>query len=141
MDGAPGVTVLRGFLVVLLLFLMGTAIPQQNPERPSWLSREGTFRVSFTSRLQPIVINQIHSWVLHVETPGGEAVEGAAISVTGGMPAHDHGLPTEPEVTRVLGDGDYLVEGLRFHMNGEWELEIKISAGGVMDTAIVPLKL
>lgn len=141
MDGAPGVTVLRGFLAVLLLFLMGTAIPQQNPERPSWLSREGTFRVSFTSRLQPIVINQIHSWVLHVETAEGEGVEGAAISVTGGMPAHDHGLPTEPEVIRVLGDGDYLVEGLRFHMNGEWELEFKISAGGVMDTAIVPLKL
>ena len=106
-----------------------------------WPSRTEKFRVSFTSHLEPIVINRIHSWVLHVETGDGTPVPDARISVNGGMPQHDHGLPTAPEVTRELGDGDYLVEGLRFHMNGYWELELTIAAAGTTDTVVIPLTL
>lgn len=58
----------------------------------------------------------------------GNPVEGAAIAVDGGMPAHGHGLPTRPRVTRELGDGAYLVEGLRFNMGGWWVLEFEVSA-------------
>jgi hypothetical protein len=36
------------------------------------------FKVSFTSRLDPIVINRMHSWELKVETPQGLPVTGAA---------------------------------------------------------------
>jgi hypothetical protein len=57
------------------------------------------------------------------------------------MPEHDHGLPTAPAVTRNLGNGDYLVEGLRFHMNGYWELEFTITARGATDTVVIPLTL
>lgn len=106
-----------------------------------WLSEDGLFRVSFTSALDPIEINTIHSWVLHVGTAGGEPVDGAVIHITGGMPEHDHGLPTAPQVTRDLGNGDYLVEGLRFHMSGAWEIEFTISVGKARDTATVSLDL
>lgn len=107
----------------------------------SWSSRSDNFRVRYESNLRPIVINRIHTWILHVETVDGEPVDDAGISVSGGMPEHDHGLPTAPEVTRNLGHGDYLVEGLRFHMNGYWELELTITANGKTDTVVIPLRL
>ena len=101
----------------------------------------GSFRVSWSSALQPIAINRIHEWVLHLETVAGEPLEGASIAISGGMPAHDHGLPTSPRVTEDLGDGDYRVEGMRFHMGGSWEVSVEISAGGLTETAVIPLEL
>lgn len=91
------------------------------------LSDNGQYQVSFASNLDPIAINQMHSWVLSVTTAEGQPVENATISVDGGMPQHGHGLPTRPEVTEELGNGDYLVEGLRFQMGGWWELSFTIT--------------
>jgi hypothetical protein len=105
------------------------------------LSHSGEFRVRYAGDLQPPAINRIHGGVLHLETRAGEAVADARISITGGMPEHDHGLPTQPEVTGYLGDGNYRVEGLRFHMHGAWELLITIDAQGNRDTVVIPLQL
>lgn len=91
------------------------------------------FRVSFSSDLDPITINQMHSWTLTVETADGQPVENAAITVDGGMPQHGHGLPTQPQVTEYLGDGRYRVEGLRFQMGGWWEVTFDITADGQQD--------
>lgn len=96
-------------------------------------TNNGAFVVSFKSELDPIHIGSMHSWVLHVETADGEPVEGATILVDGGMPDHGHGLPTSPQVTQDMGNGDYLVEGLRFQMGGWWEVKFNISADGVED--------
>ena len=107
----------------------------------SWLSRSGHFRVSYESDLQPIVINRMHRWTLNVVDRDGEPVTGATITVTGGMPAHDHGLPTSPQVTRELAPGRYLLEGLRFHMRGEWQIEVAIDVGELHDVVVVPLEI
>jgi len=107
----------------------------------SWLTRSGYYRVSLDSALNPIVINTIHTWVFHIRNPDGSAVTGATISVTGGMPLHNHGLPTDPRMTREIGNGDYLVEGVRFHMNGYWELLVTVDVDGKRDTVIVPLDI
>ncbi|MDP1547332.1 MAG: FixH family protein [Anaerolineales bacterium] len=96
-------------------------------------TNNGAFVISFKSQLDPIAIGSMHSWILHVETADGQPVEGATISVGGGMPEHGHGLPTSPQVTQDMGDGDYLVEGLRFQMGGWWEVKFNISADGVED--------
>jgi len=89
----------------------------------------------------PIPINRIHGWELVVLTAGGEAVTGAEITVDGGMPAHDHGLPTRPRVTEELGGGRYRVEGLRFHMGGIWEIVVTIEAAGRRDTVTISIEL
>jgi hypothetical protein len=96
-------------------------------------TNNGAFVISFKSQLDPIAIGSMHSWILHVETADGQPVEGATISVGGWMPEHGHGLPTSPQVTQDLGNGDYLVEGLRFQMGGWWEVKFNISADGVED--------
>lgn len=89
--------------------------------------------VSIRPVAEPIVINQMHAWEVKVISPGGAPVRGARIDVDGGMPQHGHGLPTQPRVTQELGDGRYLVEGMKFSMNGWWELKLRVQAAGVSD--------
>ena len=124
--------------VAATLLLLFCAAPDTLAEE--WVSGRGIYTVSFESSLEPIEINKIHSWVLHL-TRDSEAVTGASLIVTGGMPAHDHGMPTRPRVTEELGDGVYRLDGMRFHMGGYWEVSIEIEAGGVRDTVVVVLKL
>ena len=100
----------------------------------SAVSEAGLFRTSIESEVDPIPVNAIHAWKLHIETSAGRPVTDAAITVDGGMPAHGHGLPTEPQITRNLGGGDYLVEGMKFHMQGQWVVTFQITAGNREDT-------
>lgn len=104
-------------------------------------SDSGIYRVGYTSSIEPIEINAMHEWVLHIETPEGDPVESAEITVGGGMPAHDHGLPTAPRVTEYLGDGDYRVRGLRFHMRGLWLVSFEIREAERADTVTFELEL
>jgi hypothetical protein len=94
---------------------------------------DGLFRLTVSSELDPLVINQIHSWIVHVENGEGVPVEEAEIVLEGGMPQHDHGFPTAPEVTEDLGDGDYRIEGVKFNMGGWWEFKLAISSEGESD--------
>jgi YtkA-like len=107
----------------------------------AYASQHGLYSVSYESLLKPITINRMHAWILTVKSASGEPVEDAEITVDGGMPAHNHGLPTQPRVTQNLGEGRYKVEGLRFHMQGHWEMKIGIEAAGKTDTVIIPLDL
>lgn len=86
-------------------------------------------------------INRMHSWILHIETADGATVEGAKVVVEGGMPKHDHGLPTKPRVTEELGDGDYKLEGMRFHMRGYWEISVTIATEKGESVVVIPLQL
>lgn len=104
-------------------------------------SESGRYVASFTSAVEPIAINEMHTWTLHVENTDGEAVENAAIKVSGDMPEHRHGMPTQPQVTQYMGDGDYLVEGMRFQMGGWWTVTFDIEAGGEADSVTFNLQL
>ncbi len=126
------------FVLVTMLCVL---LQQVGTTSDVWESKRGLFAVSYESELQPIEINRIHNWLLHIETTGGDPVAGAIVEVTGGMPLHNHGLPTRPLVTEELGDGNYRLEGMRFHMAGDWELTITIVADGKSDTVIVTLAL
>lgn len=46
------------------------------------------------------------------------------VSVSGGMPAHGHGLPTSPQTIEASRPGEYLIRGLKFSMPGEWVLNV-----------------
>ena len=104
-------------------------------------SENGLFTVSAVSNLDPVVINETHAWTLHIETADGSAVTNAEIAVDGGMPAHNHGFPTAPRVTENLGEGDYLLEGVRFNMGGGWVMTLAISSGDLNDTVTFELEL
>lgn len=99
------------------------------------------FKIEIYSELSPLSINQIHSWHVRVLDRDGEILELEELNVYGGMPEHDHGLPTQPEVTARLDNGDYLLEGVRFHMQGHWQLQVELQFAGVDDTAIIDFDL
>jgi hypothetical protein len=99
------------------------------------------FKIEIYSELSPLSINQIHSWHVRVLDRDDEILELEELNVFGGMPEHDHGLPTQPEVTMQLDNGDYLLEGVRFHMQGHWQLQVELQYAGVNDTAIIDFEL
>jgi len=119
-----------------------TAATDTMPDTSSTrMSQQGHYRVSYHSKVKPIPLNRIHSWTLHLETANGHAVDNAQIAIYGGMPAHKHGFPTSPRVTQGLGNGDYLVEGLKFSMTGHWELWLNIRSGDQADKAVIHVVL
>ena len=117
-----------------------SAAPRELDYSAERTTENGVFKVSYSSD-ENIVINKMHTWTLHVETVDGQPVENAVITVDGGMPQHGHGLPTAPQVTEYLGNGDYLVDGLKFQMGGWWEVRFNITAGDVTDTITFNLTL
>lgn len=105
------------------------------------LSANGLYRVAYTSQPSPVPVNRLHSWTLHIERPDGSPLNDAPITVDGDMPEHGHGLPTRPRVTRQLGPGDYLVEGVKFQMGGWWVMDFTVAHNGRTDTTRFNLML
>jgi hypothetical protein len=126
-------------LVLLLLVAAGVLIssmsfvPNDLDYSTTRLSEQGLYKVTYIAEINPVPINQILKWTLHVEDAEGQLVENATITVDGDMPQHGHGLPTRPQVTRYLDNGDYLIEGLKFHMPGWWVVDFQMEAGGQQD--------
>jgi hypothetical protein len=104
-------------------------------------SDNGHFQVSYTSKLEPIEINNLHAWIIHIKDNNGKDVTDAEVNAVGGMPEHNHGLPTQPQITKNLGDGCYLLEGMRFHMLGWWTVTITIINENISDTVTFNLNL
>jgi len=49
------------------------------------------------------------------------------------MPQHGHGMDTVPNVT--MDNGVYTIEGMLFHMAGDWELVFAVSDGETVERA------
>ena len=106
-------------------------IPRQRPDNmntsATWISP--AFSVAYFTDESVVPLNKIHTWTLFVTSKDGSPVEDAEISISGDMPEHLHGMTTEPRVSRGAGLGQYLVEGMNFHMPGWWEITLDISHG------------
>ena len=137
-----GMGIVGSLIVFAAIFFvaMNRLAPNMNSEVPAdldysttRLSDKSLFNVSYTASTGTVPVNQMHQWTLHVQTAGGHPVENATITVDGDMPQHGHGLPTKPRVTKYLGNGDYLVEGMKFQMGGWWLMDFTITASGQSD--------
>ena len=135
------------FALLALLALLSTSACQQKPSDGVAGSTQAGFQQSVRSHKElfelvistqeqtPVPINQFHNWVIALSDAEGKPVYPAAFAVRGGMPAHGHGLPSQPIVTRHLGEGAYLLEGVKFNMDGQWRLQFHILAGDLQDAA------
>jgi hypothetical protein len=72
-------------------------VPAELDTATSKLSEQQHYRVSIAPETPPVTINALHNWVLEVR------------------------------VTEYLGDGRYLVEGVRFNMAGWWQVTFTIA--------------
>jgi hypothetical protein len=71
----------------------------------------------------------------------GRAIDGAALTIDGGMPQHGHGLPTRPRATATDAAGTYEIAGVRFNMGGWWEFKVTIATDRGVDTVTFNLSL
>jgi hypothetical protein len=95
---------------------------------PGWrhTSERGFFVINLKPLSDKISVGKFQDWELRVQDANGSDVHPARIALAGGMVAHGHGLPTQPQVTEYLGDGRYRIEGMKFNMMGDWVLVISI---------------
>ncbi len=90
-------------------------------------SAMGTYYVSFHPLPDPVPLNQ--PFTLSVAVYDGvdhtKLLPDTTVEVSARMPAHNHGMNLEPQVTSN-GDGTAKVDGMLFHMAGHWELYIDV---------------
>jgi hypothetical protein len=104
-------------------------------------SEAGLYRATIRPQGDSIPKGKLQRWTLHLETTAGAPVDSATVAVDGGMPQHGHGLPTKPRVTRALGNGDHLVEGMKFNMGGWWVVKFRVNAAAGADSVVFNLSL
>jgi hypothetical protein len=104
--------------------------------REERVGEAGLYRIAIAPEGGAIPIGAIHSWVVEVATAAGEPFVPTRLAFDGGMPQHGHGLMTAPRVTRALGNGRFLVEGVKFHMGGDWTLRVEIVGPAGADVAV-----
>ena len=78
--------------------------------------------------------NEIHDWDVEVIDEFGKPVSGAVLEFYGGMPLHNHGFPTEPNVTGERSPGTYMLSGVKFSMMGWWQFAFAIKTKLKTDT-------
>ena len=122
----PGFRLRRPALLAALVLAAGCGGGDAD-EPEGVASAAGLYSVRLESPPAGSPVNELHVWRLELRDPDGDPVEGATIGVDGDMPAHGHGLPTQPEA-RELGGGRYEIEGMKFQMGGDWFVELAIDA-------------
>ena len=104
-------------------------------------SEGGVYRATIRPQGDSLPQGRLQRWTLHLETAAGAPVDSAVVAVDGGMPQHGHGLPTKPRVTRALGGGDHLVEGVKFNMGGWWVVKFRVRSAAGSDSVVFNLKV
>lgn len=90
---------------------------------------------------EPLRPRKLLTVPISIADSAGRPVEGARVSIDGGMPEHNHGFPTQPRLGRALGGGVYEIEGVRFNMRGWWELKLAIESPAGTDAITFNLEL
>lgn len=115
--------------------------PQDLDYSRTRVSAAGLYRATILPQGDSIPQGKLQKWTLHLETATGAAVDSVTVAVDGGMPQHGHGLPTKPRVTRALGNGNHLVEGMKFNMGGWWEVRFRVDGAAGRDSVVFNVKL
>ncbi|MGI9502550.1 MAG: FixH family protein [Geminicoccaceae bacterium] len=115
------------------LELTAEGLPPGFDAEPSKKSEDGHFDVSIRSDIDPIPMNEIHTWLVEIKTADGAPVRDADVRFFGSMPLHGHGFPTQPRISGEVDPGVYALEGIKFSMAGWWSMGVGIEADGKTD--------
>lgn len=88
--------------------------------------RRGIFRVQVLDMPVHRVLHD-ETWRIRVSTPDGQPAAVSTVHISGGMPEHGHGLPTEPAVRGGGKPGEFIISGLQFGMPGWWEVSLYLA--------------
>ena len=113
--------------------------PEQATMPRDAITASGAYRVSYHPTPDPLPLNEHFRLDLTIK-PVAEATPDFEIEVGADMPAHGHGINTAPNIT-TTDRGSYQVEGMLFHMKGDWEIYVDVITGPVRDRATFPITL
>jgi hypothetical protein len=121
------------WLIAVIILILGVSLAAKAARPPAdldyalhKLTNGGHYVATLAPQKMPIPVGAMHSWVVTVTTAEGVPMDDVGVTIDGGMPQHGHGLPTRPKVTKHLGDGKHLIEGMKFNMSGWWTLTLRI---------------
>jgi len=96
---------MRNILLALMTLIICTSTYAEKDYATKKLSDNKLFLVSYESKLEPIEINHLHAWIIHIQDTERKNINDATIKiVSGGMPEHNHGFPTTPQITKSLSN-------------------------------------
>lgn len=92
------------------------------------LMESAHYRLAWRSDPAPVPVGRLFALEVAVCPRAATSVISEFV-VDARMPGHGHGMNYKPSV-KPSGDGRYRVEGMMFHMPGQWELSFELRAGG-----------
>lgn len=137
-------TFLQAILVVTLI-TCGCGGDYSDVRKPEFLRTTVTspsgYEVTYMPQPDPIPLNDHFSIEVTIVAPDRSvALKDLSIKVDAGMPSHGHGINTAPNVSSI-GEGRFRIDGLLFHMPGEWELYVDVIRDEVRERATFPLMM
>ena len=111
--------------------------PAPTPDVSAWstFSDSGRYRVSIAPLSGEVVLGKLQEWRVRFETPTGQPFDPSRVVFLGAMPQHGHGFDNAPRATGMLGPGEVRIEGVRFHMPGDWVLRVDFAGAKGPETA------
>ncbi len=103
---------------------------EKNPPPHTVTSNAGNWKVTFQPTPEEMPLNEVFELTTWVE--GNADVK--SLRVDAAMPAHGHGMMTDP-VTTLQEDGSYKTTGMLLSMPGYWELYFDIDDGETIERA------
>ncbi len=107
----------------------------------TWPVIQETEGGSFSITLGPVggeILNNTHFSLELAVKPAKADAGPIKVAVDADMPAHRHGMHTKPEVTGE-GENRYKVDGMLFHMKGEWVIMVDVTGEEVTERATFPV--
>ena len=68
------------------------------------------------------------------------SLDNIKLKVDADMPAHRHGMNTQPVVSKKEA-ADYQVDGMLFHMGGDWVITVDVENAGKTERATFPVSV
>ncbi|MFK7995097.1 MAG: cytochrome-c peroxidase [Granulosicoccus sp.] len=109
--------------VLLCLLLIGCMLSPARAALWPVVSASGRYAMVIDTQ-QAVALGAEQSWVIRARGASASFADIETIEIKGGMPAHRHGLPTEPTWEQMEPQG-LRIETLRFHMPGQWFFELR----------------
>ncbi|MGE0035679.1 MAG: hypothetical protein AB7S93_08605 [Xanthobacteraceae bacterium] len=103
-------------------------------------TENNNFSVRLVGLDRPARVNRLYSVDMFLKTADGKPAAGASFVVTGQHRYAFNPLPTSPRVVPGAQDGAYRLEGLRFHIAGQWRLTIIIDSERIHDRYLLGIQ-
>ena len=112
-------------------FGRGRSWTRENYSPPHTItSNAGNWKVAYSPSRENLPLNEVFELITRVEGEG----KIVSLRVDAAMPAHGHGMMTNP-VTTQQSDGSYKTTGMLLSMPGVWEIYFDIDNGETIERA------